>query len=56
MVVVDLADLLPINAIFLHLIRDEAAIAQLEGDFLDVVGAEDAHEGDQVRDSEVLDL
>ena len=55
-IIVNLADLAPVDLLFLHFLRDQAAVAQLECYLLDVVRAEKAHEGYQVGDREILYL
>lgn len=50
------ADLSPGNLLLLHLVRNEAAVAILEGDLLDLIAAEQACQRNQVADGEVGDL
>jgi hypothetical protein len=45
-IIVNLAYVLPVNPLLLHLIWDQATIAQFKSDLLDVVRTEQTHEGD----------
>ena len=51
-----LADVVPSNLLFLHLVGDEAPISVLESNFLYCIGAKQADEGYQVGDCEVFNL
>ena len=51
-----LADVVPCDLFFLHLIWDQAPIAILKSDFLDSVRTEETNEWDQVGNCEILYL
>ena len=55
-IIVHLAYFCPRYLLFLHLVRNQAAVTILECDFLDSIRAKQAHKGYEVRYSEVLDL
>jgi hypothetical protein len=50
----DLADFRPWDALFLHLVGDQASITVFKGGFLDLVRAKQANERNHVLDGEVF--